>query len=118
MLMGSTDSSLKEHQQLLEYQIELKTRQIEVLQKEIVQMSRSHKEVTEYLNQTLCQECKLSTPAHHRIVMGSGTIYCLSCGFEVLDLLKGRNNQREQKTAQEEYKEFYDSVKQNNKSAL
>lgn len=115
-MKGNYESALQEHQKLLENQIDLKTRHIVVLQKEISEMQRSHKEVTEHLNTVLCKECKKTTPNSQRLVT-TGGIYCLDCGFEVLDLLKGRNNQREQKNAQEEYKEFYESVK-NNKAGL
>lgn len=119
--MGSSESNLHEHKYLLEYGIELKKRQVEVLEKEIRDMQKELTEVKNYLEERLCKECKKTSPPNKRVVMGSGEIYCLDCGYQVLDLLKARNEDVENRRIRREeqsYREFYEEVKAKQNATL
>ena len=51
--------------------------------------------------------CGKEVPDSRRLVTGNGGVYCLDCGYEILNLLKQRNDAKEEQS----YKEFYEDVK-------
>lgn len=51
--------------------------------------------------------CGKEAPEGKRLVTGAGGVYCLDCGYEILDLLKNRNDKKEDELT---YKEFYDNI--------
>jgi hypothetical protein len=51
--------------------------------------------------------CGKEAPQGKRLVTGAGGVYCLDCGYEILDLLKNRNDKKEDELT---YKEFYDNI--------
>jgi hypothetical protein len=79
--------------------------------KEIESLEKSLVDVNQQLEQHSCKTCKKPTPAAQRLTTVGG-IYCLDCGFEVLDLLKARNVAKEESQS---YKEYYESIKEKEK---
>jgi hypothetical protein len=61
--------------------------------------------------------CGKEAPESSRLVTGGGGVYCLDCGYEILNLLRNRNDKKEY---EQTYKEFYNDIlkKQNAQAQL
>jgi len=80
---------------IYENQVELKKRQIQTLEKEKKQLLAEIEELETRMLPIRCQGCKKTCPPTNKRLVTTGGIYCLDCGFEVLDLLKDRNLKKE-----------------------
>lgn len=84
---------------------------LEVAKAEIAKLEK--KMVTLRKPVTKCS-CGKEAPESRRLVTGGGGVYCLDCGYEILNLLKKRNDNKEEQS----YKEFYDQVNKKMNSQL
>lgn len=102
------EKEITSHQKLLTHlklDLEAVKTSISALERKLVQLRKPVSKCS----------CGKEAPESQRLVTGGGGVYCLDCGYEILNLLRKRNDNNPQ---HQPYKEYYEEVKAKQNSQL